>query len=76
VATIYDFITLPIALSSIGNFSKDTRQTVKSLAVREIIRMKDFASISENPSVVDTLISEIMKAYEITLKDEGGNIDV
>jgi len=38
--------------------------------------MKDFASISENPSIVDTLVSEIMRAYDITLEDEGGDIDV
>ena len=76
VATIYDFITLPIALSAVAEYPEDVRQSVKSLAIREITRMKDFASISENPSAVDILVSDIMRTYEITLEDEGGNTDV
>lgn len=76
VATIYDFITLPIALSAVDEYPDDVLQSVKSLAIREIARMKDFASISENPSAVDTLVSNIMHVYEISLEDEGGNLDV
>lgn len=76
VATIYDFITLPIALSAVDEYPDDVLHSVKSLAIREIARMKDFASISENPSAVDTLVSSIMHAYEISLEDEGGNLDV
>jgi len=75
-ANIYDFITLPIALSSVDEYPDDIIQSVKSLAVREITRMKDFASISENPSAVDTLVLKIMHSYGITLEDEEGNVDV
>lgn len=73
VAKIYDFITLPIALSAVGEHSSEVLQSVKSLAIREINRMKDFASISENPSEVDTLVSNIIHAYEISFDDQGGN---
>lgn len=75
-ATIYDFITLPIALSDINKYSDEVCDSVKSLAIREMTRMKDFASISENPSEVDTLISAIKRSYEIKLEAEGGEIDV
>lgn len=76
VATIYDFITLPLELSSVNDYSDDVRESVKSLAVREIIRMNDFASISENPSEVDFLVTEIKKTFNISFEDEGGNLDV
>ncbi|MCR3921213.1 MAG: DEAD/DEAH box helicase family protein, partial [Firmicutes bacterium] len=76
VATIYDFITLPISLSAVEEYPEDVLQSVKSLAIREIIRMKDFASISENPSAVDILVSNIVNAYEISFEDEGGDVDV
>lgn len=75
-ATIYDFITLPILFNEVSNYPSDVCDSVKSLAVREMIRMKDFASISENPSEVDKLISEIIEAYNITLDDERRSQDV
>lgn len=38
---------------------------MKSLAKREIIRMKDFAEIAENPFDSDKLINEIQRSYGI-----------
>ncbi len=75
-ARIYDFITLPIPLDSVYNYSSDVCESVKSLAIREMTRMKDFASISENSSKVDKLILEINKAFNITIEDERGNQNV
>ena len=75
-ATIYDFITLPIPLNDMSAYSSEIVNSVKSLAVREIVRMKDFASISENPSEADSLIAEIVQAYDINPDDERSNQDV
>ena len=75
-ARIYDFITLPIPIDSLSSYSEEIINSVKSLAVREMVRMKDFASISENPSEADTLISEIVEAYDINPEDERSNQNV
>jgi superfamily II DNA or RNA helicase len=75
-ARIYDFITLPIPLNSMSSFSQEIVNSVKSLAIREMVRMKDFASISENPSEADSLIAEIVQAYDINPEDERRNQNV
>jgi ABC-type arginine/histidine transport system permease subunit len=75
-AKIYDFITLPIPIDSLSAYSDEVINNVKSLAVREMVRMKDFASIAENPSEADRLISEIVDAYNITPDDERRNQNV
>ena len=64
-ATIFDFITLPIALDELGQYDTSVIESVKSLAKREIIRMKDFAEIAENPFDSDKLINEIQRSYGI-----------
>jgi len=69
-ATIYDFITLPIPLDAVDQYDSEVIESVKSQAKREIIRMKDFASIAENPFDSDSLISEIQRSYDIELIDE------
>jgi len=69
-AKIYDFITLPIPVDSVSSYSDEIINSVKSLAIREMIRMRDFASIAENPSAADTLISTIIAAYDINPDDE------
>lgn len=66
-ATIYDFITLPVALEEAGDYGEDVINSTKSLALREIMRMKDFAEIAENPFDSDSLIAEIMSAYNIEI---------
>jgi superfamily II DNA or RNA helicase len=72
-ARIYDFITLPIPFDKVNQHSDEVLNDVKSLAKREIIRMLDFASISENPSAVDTLKNDIIEAYGLSI--EGGEYD-
>lgn len=64
-AVIFDFITLPLPLDKVDQFDSDVLESVKSLAKREIVRMKDFAAIAENPFDSDSLISEIQRSYEI-----------
>lgn len=74
-ATIFDFITLPIPLDRILHFDSDHIESSKSLAIKEIRRMKDFASIAENPFEVDSLIASIRRAYNISELDlEEGDI--
>lgn len=73
-ATIYDFITLPVPLNQIDDFDAETLESIQSLAKREIVRMKDFAAIAENPFDSDSLISDLMKAFNIEpdeLDEEG-----
>lgn len=64
-ATIFDFITLPIPLDLVDQYDREVIESVESLAKREIIRMKDFASIAENPFDSDSLISKIQSRYDI-----------
>lgn len=75
-ATIYDFITLPMALDDVENYSLEICNNVKSLAIREMVRMKDFASISENPSEVTRLTIKINKAFSIEPDEERRNENV
>jgi superfamily II DNA or RNA helicase len=75
-AKIYDFIALPIPIDSLSSYPTEIVNSVKSLAIREIVRMKDFASISENPSDADSLIAKIVEAYDINPDDERSNQDV
>jgi hypothetical protein len=56
-------------------YSDDVLQATKSLVKREILRMLDFAAISENPSVVDTLKNEILESYNISLEGGVDNAD-
>ena len=64
-AVIYDFITLPIAISEVGNDPPEIIKSTSGLALREIESMKDFANISENPWDVDSLINQIEEAYSL-----------
>lgn len=64
-AVIFDFITLPVPLDEVGNYDSEVIESVKSLAKREIVRMKDFAAIAENPFDSDSLIAAIQRNYDI-----------
>ena len=69
-AVIYDFITLPFALELTNQVEPEVLESGKSLALREIVRMKDFAAIAENPFDSDDLISQIQSAYGIEFDTE------
>lgn len=62
-AVIYDFITLPIPIEDAWSLDKSELHSVSSLPLRELERMRDFASIAENSSVADKLINEIEDAF-------------
>ena len=64
-AVIFDFVTLPIPLDQVAEYDSDVIDSVKTLAKREIERMKDFAAIAENPFDSDSLIAEIQRDYDI-----------
>lgn len=64
-AVIYDFITLPIPINEVDEYDDGIIESVKSLAKREIIRMRDFSAIAENPFDSDSLIAEIQRVYNI-----------
>lgn len=69
-ATIYDFITLPIPLKDVSQNAPDVIESVRSLAKREIDRIKDFAAIAENPYDSDLLIAEIQREYDIDPEEQ------
>lgn len=64
-AVIFDFVTLPIPLEQLDQFDEDTVKSVKSLAKKEMLRIKDFAEIAENPFASDALIGDIQAAYDV-----------
>lgn len=66
-AVIYDFITLSISFDRINNYPPAIIKSTSGLALREIVRMKDFASISLNPWDVDSLINQIEEAYKLNI---------
>lgn len=72
-AVIYDFITLPLPFEQIGDLSPEEIQSMQSLPLREIERMKDFAAIAENSSIADRLISEIKEYYNLNKEEEEYN---
>lgn len=75
-AKIFDFITLPVSLHDIGQTDPTVIESAKSLAAREIARMRDFAAIAENPFDSDELITAIQEQYGITDTELEENQDV
>lgn len=68
-AEIYDFITLPFPVESLGFQNQEVINSTKGLIKREIIRMSDFAEIAENPSESYDLIYDLKHGFGITEKD-------
>lgn len=69
-ARIFDFITLPVPLDEVADFDSEIISGLKSLAKRELARLKTFAADAENPFESDSLAFEIQDAYGIELQDE------
>lgn len=65
-ATIYDFITLPTPLERV-NYTSENAHFDLSLVKKEIIRMKEFGEISQNPSDADKLVNELSEAYGLDI---------
>ena len=68
-AIIYDFVTLPMLPEDIDLYPPTVVQSSKSLAIREVTRIKDFSLIAENPAESQQLISSLIEAFEITEED-------
>lgn len=78
-AVIYDFITLPFPIESVGMQKEEVIRSTKGLIKRELIRMLDFAEIAENPSLTNNLVHELKHGFGISeeeLKKEEVNWDV
>ncbi|WP_455009247.1 DEAD/DEAH box helicase family protein [Oribacterium sinus] len=78
-AVIYDFITLPFELDTLYLQRDELIESTKGLVKRELIRMMEFAQISENPSSTYDLIYDLKHAFNITEQDlleEEENSDV
>lgn len=62
-ATIYDFVVIPRSFDeSVPEYSK---QAELSLVRREMERMEDFQSLSENPSSVTKLMNTLKEKYKV-----------
>ena len=72
-AHIYDFITLPIPFEEISQFGDEEIMSLKSLPLREIERMRDFAQVAENSSVADDLIMQIQDYYLLNREEYNRN---
>lgn len=78
-AVIFDFITLPFSVDSLGFRNQEIINSTKGLVKREIIRMLDFAEIAENPSETYDLIYDLKHGFGVTeedLKNEEVDVDV
>ena len=64
-AEIYDFVTLPRPLNEVRSLPLEYTQYDKSLVMRELTRMEEFARIADNPIDSHALIWEIRDAYHI-----------
>lgn len=62
---IYDFVTLPFPLNKTKEYGQGYVENFKSLAKREIERIKEFSSLSENEKDSDKLITEIVEKFEL-----------
>ncbi len=60
---IYDFVTLPVSLDKVGDYSQDFLKSFKTLANNEIARIKEFSSLAENEHESDDLINQITDAF-------------
>ena len=69
-AVIFDFITLPALPGEVAGLDSDKKRGLKSLAKRELARLKTFAADAENPFESDSLAFEIQEAYGIKEEDE------
>lgn len=74
-ANIYDFITLPRALSDVKFLSPEERRYDLTLVGREFARMIDFANTARNPSEIDALKREIENVYYVKEHVLGGEYD-
>ena len=64
-AEIFDFITLPVPPENVVDFDPEIIAGLKSLAKRELARLKTFAADAQNPYESAALATEIQNAFDI-----------
>lgn len=64
-AEIYDFICLPEELETLENKTKEEHESFKSLAAKEVRRMKEFSELSQNGYESEPLIQKIKDVFKI-----------
>ena len=69
-AVIYDFVTLPRNLESVGSHSENELSGERKLIENEITRIVEFGHMALNPMDAEILVRKIKKQYHI--KDEVG----
>ena len=57
-----------------GSLPDDVLLASKSLVAREIARMKDFATISENPVETISLVQELVEVFGVRPDEEEGEL--
>ena len=75
---IYDFVTLPIDLNKVGDYSEEFLRNFRTLAKNEIDRIKEFSSLAENEHESDDVINEITDAFGLNnfeINDDFEKID-
>lgn len=75
-AEIYDFITLARPLEDVQSLPVEYTQYDKSLVVRELARMEEFARIADNPIDSHELIWDIREAYHIEDIPEDSELEI
>ena len=70
-AEIYDFITLPRDLNTVGTIAKGITDLEKSLVKREMARMMDFAEMADNSIDSFNLKEQICDAYKLDIIQGG-----
>lgn len=68
-ASIYDFVTLPFNYNSLYAQKEEVITLSKGLVRRELIRMLDFAEISENPSETFDLVYKLKHGFNLSETD-------
>ena len=73
-AEIYDFVTLPRPLDTVSSLTLEQAQRDLTLVKNELVRIKEFGRLSQNPMDANNLIWDIQDAYHITDEEtaEGG----
>ena len=74
-AIIYDFVMDPVSDTESNASIVDAKLYMKSLVKKEIKRIQDFASISENPSYSDAFVKKLCEKYDVNIfekDDEDG----
>lgn len=75
---IYDFVTLPVNLKDVNDYSEEFLKTFKTMAKNELDRIKEFSCLAENEHESDILINKITDIFGLNnfeIEEEFEKID-